>query len=209
MAKATKSTKSTLLQTIKDIETKARLKAEQRLIDSLGTEKGSNRFLKNKDGKILEDIVTSIEDVTGKPMFHGFTFSSNVELIVAIASALQFMKGNLRELVSESLYKIFDGDTRDEILIAYGRLPYAMEDTIVNVDGEEIIIDPLAKQRARDGIKAEVADLASVVSSVALELGLLGEYSCTQAEANSAWFQAMSKIDRQDKMEEYKASLSA
>ena len=200
---------NTLISTIRDLEARASKKAEERLLKSLNTTKGSNRFLKKKDSKILSNIITTLEDVTGKPMFHGYIFSTNVELVVAIASTLQFMKGDLRELVPVSLYQIFDGDTRDEILASYGRLPYLVEDTVISVEEQLIVVDPEAKQRALNGIPANISDLEDMVSAVALDLGLLGEYNCTQSEIDSAWVQALSKITKQEKMNEYKDSLVA
>lgn len=202
-----KKTTKTLEEITAEIEAQAEANKNERAIKALGTDNGRARYLNKKDAVTLSTITKGIEDITGKPMFTGFTFSSNVETIIAIASALQFMKKDQREQVPSALYTVFSSDIRDEILDSAGRLPYLAEDATIEIHGELIPIDPEAKERASQGIKCDVEALESVVNEVALSLGLLAEYSLTQKQADDAWNQAVARLSKNQLLESYKESL--
>jgi len=197
----------TLDQLVADIEAKAQAQAQERQMKLLSTITGANRMLRKKDGIKLGSIVTKLADVTEKPVFTGFTFNSNVETIVAIANTLQYMKGDLREQVPETIWSIFDTDTRTELLEAYGRLPYLADELAIEVNGESVVIDPEARTRAKEGVKPNVDKLNILVNDVALNMGLLGEYECTEAEANTAWSNAVRKVHKAEVLDRYKDSL--
>jgi len=202
------NTNPTLDQLVADIEAKAKAKAEARQMKLLSTDTGANRMLRKKDGIKLGSIVTKLSDITEKPVFTGYTYNSNVETIVAIASTLQYMKGDLREQVPETIWSIFDADTRTEILDAYGRLPYLADELAIEVNGESIVIDPEARTRAKAGVKPRVDALDTLVNTVAINMGLLGEYTCTDTEANNAWSQAIHKVRKAEVLDRYKDSLN-
>jgi len=201
------NTNPTLDQLVADIEAKAQAKATARQMKLLSTDTGANRMLRKKDGVKLGSIVTKLADITEKPVFTGFTFNSNVETIVAIANTLQYMKGDLREQVPETIWAIFDTDTRTEILEAYGRLPYLADELAIEVNGESIVIDPEARTRAKAGIQPNVDKLNVLVNDVAINMGLLGEYECTEAESTTAWANATRKVRKAEVLDKYKDSL--
>lgn len=192
-----------------EIEAQAEANKETRAIKSLSSVSGKNRYLHRKDAETLSQITTAIEDVTGKPVRTGFTYSSNVETIVAIASSLQYMKSDLREQIPSALYDAIDGDTRTELLHAYGRLPYLAEEAVIEVNGETVFIDPEAKQRAKAGIQPDVEMLEALINEIAINLNLLAEYTITQEQADLAWSQAVNRLTKAEKLEEYKDSLVA
>ena len=194
-------------QLIADIEAKAQAKREERLMKILSTSSGEAHYLYGVDTAKLQLIVDTIEDVTGKPLFSGYTYSTNVETIVAIASALQYMKGPLRDSVPEGIWKVFNGNTRDAIIKAYGSLPYLAQEVLIEVNGEMINVDPEAPVRARAGVKPNVQALDPLVNSVAMDLGLLAEYNCTQGQADMAWKLAVNKLNKQEVLDSYKDSL--
>jgi len=190
-----------------DIEAKAQANKEARQIKVLQTDKGTSRHLRKLDTDKLNNIVTTLSGITDRPIFTGYTFAKNVETLVAIASTLQYMKGDLREEVPSVLWTIFDGDTRTELLTAYGRLPYLADDVTIEINGETVTVDPEAKERAEKGEPANVEDLESIVNDLALQLNLLGEYKCTQQEADKAWAIAKNKMRKDSTLADYKESL--
>lgn len=190
------------------IKERAVAKSIDRRIAVLDTESGANTMLRKEDGKVLSAITNKISDVTDKPIFTGFMFNSNIETIVAIAQSLQFMKGNLRDQIDETIWEIFDTDTRSEILNAYGRLPYLAEDLTIEINGTHVHVDPTAKDRARAGMKTNVDELTILVNTVAMNLDLLGEYTCTQREADTGWTQALTRIAKAEVLDSYKDSLA-
>jgi len=197
----------TVEQIMAEIEAKAEAKKVERQIAMLQTPKGAVKHLRAKDAKKLKAIANSLSEITEKPVFTGFTYNSNVELIVAIAQTLQYMKGTQREQVSETLWDVFDTDTRTEIISAYGRMPYVADPLMIEIDGKAIEVDPEAKVRAKKGIKPNVDDLNVLVNTVALKLGLLAEYKCTSTEANMAWDNAVVKARKAELLDSYKDSL--
>jgi len=194
---------------IKELEAKAKQKAENRKLKTLSTEKGINRHFRKQDTKVLANIIAEIEDITNKPVFGGFIYSTNVETIVSICSALQYMKGELRDQISDGIWAVFDKDIRTDVLDAYGRLPYLADPVLVEIDGEIINIDPEAADRAETGIVGDPAELEALVNEIGLDLGLMSEMSCSQKELDKAWVQATSKIKKSKLMEQYKDSLAA
>jgi len=199
--------KLTTKQVIANIEKQAQARAEERQLNALTTVSGANRMLRKKDTRVLERVVDSIVDIQEKPVFNGFTYSRNVELVVGIASALQYMKGDLRDMVPSAIATVFDADTRTEVLDAYGRLPYLAEDVLIEVNGELVNLDPEAKERASTGIPSDPVELEAIVNDIAIDLGLLAEYACTPREADTAWSSAKAKLAKAEKMESYKDSL--
>ena len=189
------------------IKERALAKATERRIALLDTESGANKMLRKEDGKVLHAITAKIADITEKPVFTGFMFNSNIETIVAIAQSLQFMKGNLRDQIPETIWEIFDADTRSEILNAYGRLPYLAEDLTIEINGSHVQVDPTAKERAKAGIKPNVEELNVLINTVAMNLDLLGEYTCTQREADTAWTGAIARVAKAEILDSYKDSL--
>ena len=192
------------------IKERAVSRREERQVAILSTDTGANRMLRQEDSKTLDKITEAISNITDKPVFKGYTFNSNVETLIGIASALQYMKRDDREELMDSypeLYEVFDDDTRSEIIDAYGRLPYLAEEVCIEVNGESICVDPDARTRGKTGIKPRVAELETLVNTVAIQLGLLGEYTCTQAEADKAWIGAERKVAKAEILEAYKDSL--
>jgi len=198
---------TTLEALVAGIEAKASAKALDRRIAILSTESGANKLMRQKDGRTLGAITTRIADITEKPVFSGFTYNGNVETIVAIASALQYMKGDLRESISETIWATFDGDTRTDIINAYGRLPYLADELAIEINGVDVIVDPNARPLAKAGIQPNVAELEMLVNTIAMNLNLLGEYNCTQREADKSWADANRKINKAEILDSYKASL--
>lgn len=199
--------KQTTNQVIAELEKQAKAKIEARKLKSLSTDKGMNRHFRKKDNALLNSITTEIESIINKPVYSGFIYSTNVELIVAISNALQFMKGDLRDQIGDGVWSIFDKDMRTDILNAYGRLPYLAEDVTVEVDGQTINVDPEAKARALEGIVGEPAELEALVNELGIDLGLMAEMTVTQTELDKAWKSALSKIKKEEIMSSYKDSL--
>ncbi len=189
------------------LEATAKAKKVERQVAVLKTQTGANRYLNKKDNKILSAIIQKITTVTEKQVFTGFTYSKNVEAIIAVANALQYMKGDHREQIPETIWEIFDADTRSDILEAYGRLPYLAEDLTIDIDGKQVSIDPDAKERSRAGIKPNVSQLEELVNTVALDLDLLGEYTCSQGRADKAWADSLRRVAKAELLDSYKESL--
>jgi hypothetical protein len=198
-----------LNQAMEQLVAKAKENKVNRQLKVLSTEVGQQRALAKQDRELLTEMKLQLEEITGKPVFKGFTIDSNIELIVAIAGAIQYMKGELRELIPAGFTEAFDEESRTKILEAYGRLPYLAEPTIVEIDGEMVNIDPEAEQRAKAGIKTDIEALNANVNLVAIELGLLCEYEATQHQADRAWDRAVSKIVKDETMLRYSESLEA
>ena len=181
----------------------------ERQITVLSTEVGQARALAKQDKELLVEMVLKIEAVTNKPVFTGFTFDSNVELIVALAGTLQYMKGELRDLIPAEYYVVFNDESRTAILDNYGRLPYLAEPTLIEVDGELIDIDPEAGIRAETGMRTDVKALEAHINILAIDLGLLSEYKVQQTQADTAWERAVSKVTKSKTLAQYSDSLSA
>lgn len=194
----------TVEEVIAQIEASAVVDSVNRKIVALTTATGANRHLRMKDSIKLTAITTTLSKITDKPVYSGFTYNTNVETIVAIANTLQFMKGDLRDQVPNSLWEIFDGDTRSEIIEAYGRLPYLADETFIEVQGELVNVDPEARTRAKAGIKPNVEVLEALVTSVAVDLHLLGKYECKQSQVDSAWISATNKMHKAEVLDSYK-----
>ena len=192
---------------MKKIKKEAKARKEEKTIKVLSTKVGQERYLQKEDTKTLEAIMKLIESVTEKPVFRGFAFNANVERIVGICNALQYMKGNLRENIEDTLWNVFTDDLRDQVLEAYGRLPYLAEPTLIEVNGQMIDVDPEAVERAKAGVQADVASLETLVNIIALDLGLDGEYTVTQAQADKAWNIAVNKLKKNEILQTYKESL--
>lgn len=187
----------------------AREASVERQIDLLDTQVGINEQLNKHDTRILEVIVKELSAIQDdKPVFHGYTYAHNVELIVAIASNLQYMKGTLRDEVPSAYYEVFNDDIRTELLEAYGQLPYMSKPLVVEIDGEEVTIE--RNTDSTEGIKANVETLTPLVNSIALKLGLLREYKCTQRQADLAWKRAVKRVESEQKLNtQYKGAIAS
>lgn len=190
-----------------EIVENAMAKKVERQVAILSTDTGRNRVLNKKDNATLEAIIMKIQNATEKQVFTGYTYTKNVEAIIAIANALQYMKAEFREQIPETVWEIFDADTRSEILDAYGRLPYLADELTIEVDGADVVVDPQAKERARTGIKPNVAKLEELVNTVAIDLDLYGEYTCTQQRADKAWADSLRRVAKAEILDSYKESL--
>ncbi len=177
-------------------------------IDSLNTTAGAQRALAKEDASVLAEMKATIERVTEKPIYSGFTFPSNIESIVAIAGALQYMKGDLREDIPSDYYTIFDDELRTNIIEAYGRLPYLAEPLLIEVAGEMVDIDPEAPTRAAEGIPANPDDLTVYTTIIANDLGLLSDMVATQTQATNAWAQAKTKLAKQQALSQYATDIA-
>lgn len=191
-----------------EIEAKASANLVARRIALLSTESGANQMLRKQDGAKLDALKTQISNITEKPVFTGFTYNTNVETIVAIAQSLQFMKGDLRDQIPEAVWSVFDADTRTELLNAYGRMPYLAEELAIEIDGKNVVVDPTAKTRAKAGIKPNIPNLVTLVNTVAMDLGLLAEYNCTQQEADTEWANALNRVHKAELLDTYKDTLA-
>lgn len=197
--------KAKMEQTLRD----GREASLERQIDLLDTQVGVNEELNKYDTKVLEVIVKELSSIQDdKPVFNGYTYAHNVELIVAIASNLQYMKGTLRDEVPSEYYAIFNDDIRTELLGAYGQLPYVSKPLIVEIDGEEVTIE--RNTDSTEGVKSNVEVLTPLVNSIALKLGLLREYKCTQRQADLAWKRAVRKVEHEKELNtRYKGAIAS
>ena len=187
---------------------------ESRVIALLQTSAGEADFLKSSDMKTLRVLADKIEKAYDKPLAVGFQFSEPIELIVAIARALQYAKREIREMLTPTdandlnLFALFDRDLRDAIISSYGSLPYLREATqLAMPDGSFKILDQDIVDEARKGKPCDVEALNFAIEKVAIRLGLLGNYTATQAKADEAFSNAQRQVARLTSLAEYKSQL--
>lgn len=206
---------STVLDRINQIKESAKAAAEQRQLKLLNTEAGVANYLASEDRKLLQSIANRIAVAYDKPLATGYQFSENVELLVAITSKLQYASKNIRELLEPGtddldLYAIFDRSIRDDLLQAYGSLPYQREATVLTMpDGSVEILDAEQIASAKVGVRTDVAKLNACIEILALRLGLYGTYTVTQEQADRAFTQAIQKLASLDKLNSLKDQLLA
>lgn len=205
----------TVLERIEAIKASAKASAEQRQLNLLNTEAGVSNFLASEDRKLLQAIANRIAVAYDKPLATGYQFSENIEMLVAITSRLQYASKNIRELLEPGtddldLYAIFDRSIRDELLEAYGSLPYQREATVLTMpDGSTEILDAEQVASAKVGVRTDVAKLNSCIEILALRLGLYGSYVVKQEEADKAFTLATQKLASLDKLNSLKDQLLA
>ena len=187
---------------------------ESRAIALLQTSAGEADFLKSSDMKTLRVLADKIEKAYDKPLAVGFQFSEPIELIVSIARALQYAKREIREMLTPTdandlnLFSLFDRDLRDVIINSYGSLPYLREVTqLAMPDGSFKILDQDLVDEARKGKPCDVETLNFAIEKVAIRLGLLGNYTATQAKADEAFSNAQRQVARLISLAEYKSQL--
>lgn len=206
---------STVLDRIEAIKASAKASAEQRQLNLLNTEAGVSNYLASEDRKLLQSIVDRVAVAYDKPVATGYQFSENVEILVAITNRLQYASKSIRELLEPGtddldLYSIFDRSIRDDLLLAYGSLPYQREATVLTMpDGSIEILDADQVASAKAGIKADVPKLNACIEILALRLGLYGSYVVEQEQADKAFTQATQKLASLDKLNSLKDQLLA
>lgn len=205
----------TLVDRINQIKETAKAQAEQRQLNLLSTEAGINSYLGVEDKKLLDSICARIAVAYDKPVVSGFQFTENLEILVAITNRLQYANKNVRELLEPGetdldLYSIFDRGIRDDILEAYGSLPYIREATVLTMpDGTVEILDQEMVDSAKAGIPCNVEKLNASIEILSLRLGLYGQYKATQEQADRAFTQASQKLKSLDKLSALKDQLLA
>ena len=188
---------------------------EARAIGMLETEAGQADYIKSVDTTKLKSIADRIGVAYNKDLACGYQFNEPIEYLVAIARALQYAKKEVRELLQPSdendadLYLLFDRDTRDELISAYGSLPYAREaTTLVMPDGTVQVLDQDLVDEARKGKPCDVARLNSAIEKTALRIGLLGQYTATQEKADEEFTSAQRKVAKLATLNSYKTQLA-
>lgn len=188
-----------------DIRAKAKIAKEAGIIKRLQTATGAELFINQEDVTKLMAIRADIEKATAKPIYPGFRFDQTSELIIAIASGLQFAGKDAREHLA-SYYEVFTPGIRDTILGAYGNLPYIKRPTLLDIEGDGVLkeMDPDGIEYALEGQPADIEKLQVVCEMVQDSLGLIGTMNITQAKQDRAWSDAKKKVLKQQLLEEYK-----
>ena len=139
--------KDPVAERIEAIKKQALALAQKRQVEMLNTSNGINNYLASEDRKLLNSIASRIAVAYDKPLATGFMFAENIEILVAITNRLQYANKSVRELLEPGeadldLYAIFDRSIRDELLEAYGSLPYLREATVLTMpDGSTEVLD--------------------------------------------------------------------
>ena len=203
--------KDPVAERIEAIKKQALALAQKRQVEMLNTSNGINNYLASEDRKLLNSIASRIAVAHDKPLATGFMFAENIEILVAITNRLQYANKSVRELLEPGeadldLYAIFDRSIRDELLEAYGSLPYLREATVLTMpDGSTEVLDETAKQ----GTPCNVEKLNSCIEILALRLGLYCSYVASEDQATRAFTQASQKLKSLDKLAELKSQLLA
>ena len=194
---------------------KAKAQVESRIIARLETPAGERDYLVDQDKALLNSIKTRLETAYGKPLPTGFKFNDVVETIVTIASRLQYANKEVRELLQPGtneidLYALFDRETRDEIIKAYGALPYNRQATVLTMpDNSVVTLDADLVQQAKQGRKADIPTLNNCINRLSVKLGLYADYQATVEQEEQAFNDATSRLARLEKLAEYQAQLEA
>ena len=197
------------------IKAAAQAKRNQKDLAMLNTDTGAQRFLREQDAKVLDTIIDQISAAYNRDIMTGYKFEDNIEKMVAIATNLQFAKRDVRDLLTPSskddldLYELFDRDLRDMVVTSYGSLPYLREvTTITHTDGEIIVLDQEACDRAEQGIPANVEKLNVAINIIASKLGLYADYEATQRQEEQAWTGAIERLNKAKQLQLLKGELS-
>lgn len=207
--------KDPVAERIEAIKRQALALAQKRQVEMLNTSNGINNYLASEDRKLLNSIASRIAVAYDKPLATGFMFAENIEILVAITNRLQYANKSVRELLEPGeadldLYSIFDRSIRDELLEAYGSLPYLREATVlVMPDGSTEVLDAELVATAKQGVPCNVEKLNSCIEILSLRLGLYCSYVATEEQATKAFTQASQKLKSLDKLAELKSQLLA
>ena len=194
---------------------RAKAQQEARLIARLETPAGERDYLVEQDKVLLNSIKARLETAYGKQLPTGFKFNDVIETIVTIASRLQYANKEVRELLQPGtneidLYTLFDRETRDEIIKAYGALPYSRQATVLTMlDGTEEVLDADLVEQAKVGRKADIPALNNCIARIATRLGLYADYTATEEQESTAFDDATRRMARLDKLSMYQAQLEA
>lgn len=194
---------------------RAKAQQEARLMARLETPAGERDFLVEQDKALLNSIKARVETAYGKQLPTGFKFNDVIETIVMLASRLQYANKEVRELLQPGtneidLYTLFDRETRDEIIRAYGALPYSRQATVLTMlDGTEEVLDADLVEQAKLGRKADIPALNNCISRLATRLGLYADYTATQEQETQAFDDATRRMARLEKLATYQAQLEA
>lgn len=207
--------KDPVAERIEAIKKQALALAQKRQVQMLNTSNGINNYLASEDRKLLNSIASRIAVAYDKPLATGFMFAENIEILVAITNRLQYANKSVRELLEPGeadldLYAIFDRSIRDELLEAYGSLPYLREATVlVMPDGSTEVLDAELVATAKQGVPCNVEKLNSCIEILSLRLGLYCSYVASEDQATKAFTQASQKLKSLDKLAELKSQLLA
>ena len=207
--------KDPVAERIEAIKKQALALAQKRQVEMLNTSNGINNYLASEDRKLLNSIASRIAVAYDKPLATGFMFAENIEILVAITNRLQYANKSVRELLEPGeadldLYAIFDRSIRDELLEAYGSLPYLREATVlVMPDGSTEVLDAELVATAKQGVPCNVEKLNSCIEILSLRLGLYCSYVASEDQATKAFTQASQKLKSLDKLAELKSQLLA
>lgn len=207
--------KDPVAERIEAIKKQALALAQKRQVEMLNTSNGINNYLASEDRKLLNSIASRIAVAYDKPLATGFMFAENIEILVAITNRLQYANKSVRELLEPGeadldLYAIFDRSIRDELLEAYGSLPYLREATVLTMpDGSTEVLDAELVATAKQGTPCNVEKLNSCIEILSLRLGLYCSYVASEDQATRAFTQASQKLKSLDKLAELKSQLLA
>ena len=207
--------KDPVAERIEAIKKQALALAQKRQVEMLNTSNGINNYLASEDRKLLNSIASRIAVAYDKPLATGFMFAENIEILVAITNRLQYANKSVRELLEPGeadldLYAIFDRSIRDELLEAYGSLPYLREATVLTMpDGSTEVLDAELVATAKQGVPCNVEKLNSCIEILSLRLGLYCSYVASEDQATRAFTQASQKLKSLDKLAELKSQLLA
>ena len=207
--------KDPVAERIEAIKKQALALAQKRQVEMLNTSNGINNYLASEDRKLLNSIASRIAVAYDKPLATGFIFAENIEILVAITNRLQYANKSVRELLEPGeadldLYAIFDRSIRDELLEAYGSLPYLREATVLTMpDGSTEVLDAELVATAKQGVPCNVEKLNSCIEILSLRLGLYCSYVASEDQATKAFTQASQKLKSLDKLAELKSQLLA
>ena len=207
--------KDPVAERIEAIKKQALALAQKRQVEMLNTSNGINNYLASEDRKLLNSIASRIAVAYDKPLATGFMFAENIEILVAITNRLQYANKSVRELLEPGeadldLYSIFDRSIRDELLEAYGSLPYLREATVLTMpDGSTEVLDAELVATAKQGVPCNVEKLNSCIEILSLRLGLYCSYVASEDQATKAFTQASQKLKSLDKLAELKSQLLA
>ena len=207
--------KDPVAERIEAIKRQALALAQKRQVEMLNTSNGINNYLASEDRKLLNSIASRIAVAYDKPLATGFMFAENIEILVAITSRLQYANKSVRELLEPGeadldLYSIFDRSIRDELLEAYGSLPYLREATVLTMpDGSTEVLDAELVATAKQGVPCNIEKLNSCIEILSLRLGLYCSYVASEDQATKAFTQASQKLKSLDKLAELKSQLLA
>ena len=194
---------------------KAKAQVESRVIARLETPAGERDYLVNQDKALLNSIKARLETAYGKQLPTGFKFNEVIETLVTIANRLQYANKEVRELLQPGtneidLYTLFDRETRDELITAYGALPYNRQPTVLTLlDNTTVVLDSERVVQARKGRKADIPTLNNCVERLAIKLGLYSEYKATVEQEEQEFTNAVNKLKELETLANYQAQLEA